>query len=200
MKDHVLRTIAPSAKDFDYNAAVGRCTQWLIDKRIPRRCFRQKDQRESKCHCFLVLNNNADALRAVSRYMVLWAGFNQQTKKEVLNTWCQYGEFTPEKKLFLPCNYEDITKTYDNIMVCRNAVLNVLNVGRRMLVSARVNPSKPHGNVGKSGIANNRGKKNEEINASLKEYFTELQSEGLPFATRLIRERTTPKTLPSLPI
>ena len=57
-----------------------------------------------------------------------------------------------------------------------------------MLQGTRKDPSKRHGHKGKKGCTINRGKK--VAYASLRTFFAELQEEGLPFATRLIQERT----------
>ena len=190
MKLHILKSISPTAKDFDFNEAVERCDEWLITTLSPICCFRSDDGRELKCSCLSIFNLHPDTTTVAARYMVSWAGFSMQQKREILNTWDRYSAVTPGKKYILPLDFEDKTKKVDDVMVCRNSVMNILNVGRKMLVSARKDPSKEHGHFGKVGADTNRGRKFGEMDDSLHAFFIEVQSEGLPFATRIIREKT----------
>ena len=79
----------------------------------------------------------------------------------------------------------------ETIMICRNAVANLLNIGRKLWQTARgVNVSKPDGKKGRKGTDSGKGKHYIEIYASLHDFFKELEEEGLQFATRIIHEET----------
>ena len=75
-------------------------------------------------------------------------------------------------------------------MVCKNAILRLFNIGQKFANQAKEDPFKVHGLRGKMGSLSSKGKGNVEIYDSLHHFFTDLEKEGLPFATRIVREET----------
>ena len=71
----------------------------------------------------------------------------------------------------LPLLEEENDDTLGSMMVCRNAVYNMLNVGRRLKAAAKKDPTNTHRNTGKKGALNNMGKKLEETKHSLYLFF-----------------------------
>ena len=47
-----------------------------------------------------------------------------------------------------------------------------------------------HGLKGETGAQSNKGKSSQDWRDSLKDYFEQLKSESVPFATRIVREQT----------
>ena len=75
--------------------------------------------------------------------------------------------------------------------ICRNGLCALLFVGKIMWQTAAEDPAaRTHGLKCKTGGDSSRGKEMKGINESLKLFFTELLEEGLPFATRIIRNET----------
>eukprot|EP00957_Ditylum_brightwellii_P163327 12436185-Ditylum_brightwellii.AAC.1 len=79
----------------------------------------------------------------------------------------------------------------DGPFVCRNAILGILHIGRRRYKSAAKNTIFEHALTGKTGVESNRGKQAAVLYHNvLHDYFAVLKGEGVPFATRAIREET----------
>ena len=186
---HVLKTFCVKDKDFDKTSAVQSCKTYVINHLASRKCFRNDDKRESKCQClvFLKEETNANIALAAARYMVQWAGITMKEKKARLHTWIEYSAAT--NQMILPLLGEEDDETLGSMMVCCNAVYNMLNVGRRLKAAAKKDPTKTHENTGKKGALKNWGKKFEETKHSLYLFFSELKDEGLPFATRIVRQK-----------
>ena len=158
--------------------------------------------------------------RAVARYMVRWASFPQVTKRELFYEWKKFAKNHASLLLDIPMENRagrSIHRTYvlpmcteaanededddENdiaplqedvvkIMVCRNAITGLLDIGRRMIKASITNPGRDHGLVGRKGAQSNAGKRLQEVNLSLDAYFAQLATEGTPFATRIIREES----------
>ena len=192
MEKHVLKEIFVNAKDFDHNSCLEKCVEWLKTQLASRNCFRLSDKRPTKCQCLQFLNDdaNANTATAAAEYIIKWKGMKNAERKQELNTWLSYSSVNPDKKMRLPLVQEEGAKPIEDIFICRNALFNVLNVGKRMAKTAATDPGKKHGNTGKTGAENNRGKKYVAVQQSLHSFFTDLKEEGLPFATRMVREKT----------
>ena len=190
MEKHILKSFSVKAKDFDFNDALQKCEAWLVSVLAAKNCYRSVDKREKKCRCFAFLIDNPNVTREAAKYMLHWAGLKPIEKKELLNTWIRYSAADENKNLILPLLQEEREEPIPDHFICRHAVFAMLNVGRKLQDSATKSPTKKHGNAGKKGADNNRGKKYIDAHASLHSFFTELKEEALPFATRLIREKT----------
>ena len=65
--------------------------------------------------------------------------------------------------------------------ICGPALYSILNIGRRFLESAKNNPQKTHGKVGKKGSDSSRGQAFTEVYKPLNLFFVELSiKEMLP--------------------
>ena len=73
--------------------------------------------------------------------------------------------------MILPLLGEEDDDTLGSMMVCCNAVYNMLNVGRRLKAAAKKDPTKTHGNTGKKGALNNRGKNSKKLNIPFISFF-----------------------------
>lgn len=93
-----------------------------------------------------------------------------KSKREELKSWCRFGAVSPRNKSLLSMDSDNYSKSED-VMVCRNSFLSMLNVGRKMLRAVRTNPSKVHGLMGRSGGLNNHERKYLEIHESLQLFF-----------------------------
>ena len=108
MSKHILQTISPTEKDFDFDVAVKKCSEWLIATLAPKQCFRPGESRKCRCHCLAFLLDDEATTIAVARYMVSWAGFGMKQRMRILNTWQRYADHT--KGMFiLPLDYENAT-------------------------------------------------------------------------------------------
>ena len=132
MKSHILKCISPTIKDFDINEAVERCDEWLITTLSSICCFRSNDKRKSKCHCLSIFNLHPNNTTATAQYMVTWAGFSMQQKREILNMWDRYAADTPGKQYTLSLDFNDPMQKVDDVMDCRNLVMNILDVGKKI--------------------------------------------------------------------
>ena len=128
MDQHVLKSIKVKEKGFNVNAAVERCSTWLITTLASRNCFRLSDKRPSKCKCLDFLNHKEAITKAAAMYMVQWAGYASKRKKEEINTWIRY---SGGKKMVLPLKMEEGLEEEDSepIFVCHNAIFSMLNIG-----------------------------------------------------------------------
>ena len=200
MADHVLKSIKPNSKGFDEEEAVGLCLNFVRTDIALSNCRRQRGVSNTftQCTCmrFLAEEDAEHTATAVAEYMVRFAGMTLKTKREVVLEWIKVSAMLessdPSNKLTymlpgLPPS-EDGEQT---ILICRNDIANLLNIGRRLWQTAKsVNCSKPDGKTGRKGLESNKGKHYTEIYASLNNFFKELEQDGLQFATRIIREET----------
>lgn len=202
---HVLHHIKPNQEGFNSDEAVERCLHYIMDTVASQNCQRPpgEGKRDTACSCikFLGEEENIAIARGVACFMVRWAGFDRNRKRELMHTWRQYASSyssasRKEKYVFPQCitadpemriheNGQDLEQ--DSIMICRNALMGLLGIGHRMWKTAVVDPLAVHGNAGKRS---NYTKMYEEVYHSLDDFFCNLANEGTPFATRIIREES----------
>ena len=103
-----------------------------------------------------------------------------------MKTWTAYAQLHPENMYFLPTKGPQPDKEID---CCKNSVFNILHIGYRFNLSAKKETIPAHGLIGRTGAQSCKGKSYSEIDTALHEFFQALSKEGLPFATRLVRER-----------
>ena len=184
MSPHILKSMKPKSCNFDHDSAVENCQVFLLANLANRKCFHYRNEWESKCSCLQYLMDDADATNAVAKYMVQWAGYNMVLKKEILKKWLRLEKYP------MPPNNGN-SEGMEDTFVCRNSLLNILNVGYT-LFSSSTRPTKPHGLIGKSMELSNVGKTYVEVKDSIKSFFTMLEEEGaIPphFRTRQIYAR-----------
>lgn len=129
--------------------------------------------------------------KKVAEYMVHFAGLKMETKRELINEWTKVSSLLEsmdddenKKTYVLPTLSASTDDVEQETLVCHNAVLGLLNVGRRIWEKSITDPSRPNNNSGRTGVASSRGKANIEIYKSFKIlFFTELKEDALPFAT-----------------
>ena len=195
MEKHVLQTLPKKIDESNYTTEVTKCSQWLVSTLASKNCYRKRDKREYKCRCLALLVDNPSVSRAAGRYMIKWAKFGREEKKCTLNTWIRYSDVQGHKgKLILPLVFDREEDNVEDIFVCRNTIYNMLHVGSRMLKGAMESPTKPHKLANKKGSQSNAGKRFEGINFSLYCFFHDLAEQGLPFATRVVREKSGMKS------
>ena len=72
-----------------------------------------------------------------------------QQKREIINA--SVSAVSPGKQFIIPLDVEDPMQKGGFVMVCYNYVMNILNVGRKMLQATRKYLSKNNGHLGKRG-------------------------------------------------
>ena len=198
MKDHIIKTIKPKAKDFSAADAVDECFHWIVNSFAPEPCRQPSgtSQLVTNCNCARFLETNARKAMQVAEYLVHYAGMKRETKKEILHEWAKVSatieSVCPGNKLSYMVPGLPIAGAEEaaNPMICRNALLGLLNEGRKSWRSAMQGPGIIDRRTGMKEDESSRGKANVEIYASLNQFFTELKQEALPFATRIIRDET----------
>ena len=199
---HVLLQMKPKSKDFNEGAALEQCYHWIVTEFAPMKCMRAagKGHRQTKCGCmnFLQEVENADDTMKVAQYIVLWSTFSAETRRNLLHEWAQVScllkRMDPSSNLNymipgIPVREEEESRT-----ICQNGLQGLLNVGRRAWNTAIKSGGKTDPRKGRTGVQSSRGKHNLEVYESLHNFFLELKNEALPFATRIIREKTRTTT------
>ena len=200
MKDHILKTVKPKAKDFNAVDAVEEILDWIVKTLAPQKCRQPtgSSQLVTNCRClgFLELEDNERKALHVAEYLVHYAKMKRETKKELLYEWNKVAatiqSVSPGTKLsfMVPGLPTPGVDDEPNPMICKNALLNLLNEGRGSWETALKGPQVMDKRVGKYGPDSCKGKANIEIYMSLNNFFNELKQEALPFATRIIRDET----------
>ena len=196
---HVLLELKPKSKGFDKGDATDLCYHWIITQSFaPMQCMRArgKSHRLTKCTCmnFLQEEENTDDAMKVAQYMVRWNTFNAETRRQLLHQWAQVscllkGMDGGNNRTYLVPGIT-VREGEESRTICQNGLHGLLNVGRRTWDAAMKDPGKTDLKKGKTGEQSSRGKQNIEVYNSLKTFFTELKKEALPFATRIVREKT----------
>ena len=200
MADHILKSIKPKKKGFNAEHATDECFRYLTETIAVANCRRPKGitNHVTQCTCmrFLAEPEDEDTAMAVAEYMVKFAGMTLQTKRELILEWLKVSalmeSFDAGNKLtFMMPGLPPAQEGEETITICRNAIVNLLNIGRKLFETAQgIDVSKPDGKKGRTGIDSSKGKYYIEIYASLHQFFKELEKEGLQFSTRMIREET----------
>ena len=183
MPQHVLRTIKPKDKNFNAADAVSEVYDWIRNDFATKNCRRPSgsNQNFTNCSClhFLADENNSRQGMYLAEYLVRYAGMTRDVKRDLLYEWAKVASvllsIDPENKLpymlpGIPANGDDPQQ-----MICRNALLGLLNEGMKSWKTAMKGPTFIHGSTGKKGIDSGRGKPNIEVNASLNLFFNELK-------------------------
>ena len=198
---HALKgMMKPNLKQFNYKESHRACRDWLSGELSQSNCLQLYARKRTGCGCMRYLANPTvpGVLDAVAVYMIHWASLPRETKYEVLHEWMKVADFIestfpdPESRsqgYRLPTSGLARAAGTVEHSICRNGLCALLMVGREMLNTAKKDPSeRTHGLKFKTGADSSRGKEMEETNDSLREYFEELEEEGLPFATRIIQQ------------
>ena len=197
---HALMGLKPNLKPFNYEDSHRACRDWLSGEFSQSNCLQLSSKRHTSCGCMRFLANPTvpGVLDAVAAYMIHWASLPRETKYEVLHEWMKVADFIettfpdPDSRsqgYRLPTSGLARAAGTVEHSICRNGLCALLMVGREMLNTAKKDPSeRTHGLKFKTGADSSRGKEMEETNDSLREYFEELEEEGLPFATRIIQQ------------
>ena len=142
---HVIRRIDPET---DYDNAYSSCLNFLFQ--LAKRNCRQPSgtaRMETKCHCLYSLSCPGSRgflsteVRGCARYMVHWKGLNNAEKKKILAEWYKASE-AGDGKYLLPWRasvgkYAYGSVTPSPLKICKNALLAILDVGRKMWVSIK---------------------------------------------------------------
>ena len=201
---HVLKGINPKSKDFDHDEAVTACRKWLSGEFGKTNCLQLYNRKKTTCDCmkFLTATNpptSPGLLDAVAEYMLHWVALPRATQYELLHEWMKVAEFVDQaypsgeksKRLYRVPTLGLVGGAGMQHSICKNGLCGLLCVGRRIWKTAAKEPSaRAHALNGKGGASSSRGKEMAEVNESLKLFFEELSEEGLPFATRIIRDET----------
>ena len=186
---HILFSINPKAKDFNKDEAIEKCKEYLLTIGVQKCAF---NGYESKCKClkFFTEEENEDVLHETAEYMIHWSSLNDKTKREILYQWWRFSLVMPKnykKRFILPkclnSNSENdsddlervINNARDQKLICRYALLNIINVGKRLWRSSLEGTEKVHGHSGKRGEVTSKGKKFKEGYESLKIFFENLK-------------------------
>ena len=196
---HILRSIKPKLKGFCAETAHESCLVYVRSVIATQNCHRPKGSSHplaTTCTCLRGLASNESLNKAsdVARYMIRWASLDQITKRELLYEWnrfaCQDGSAGRGRKFLLPkCAplVDDGEEDQEEVLICRNALMELLCVGRRMWTTAMNCPGMVHKATGKRS---NRTIALGEAYESLNSFFADLAQEAAPFARRVIREET----------
>ena len=197
---HILKKIKPKTKGFNAEEAADLCFNFIRDNIAVSNCRRQKgiSSQSTQCTCvrFLAEQDGINTAMAVAEYMVRFAGMDLKTRRELILEWIKVSALlesldSTNKLTYMLPGLPPAEDGEETKMICRNAIVNLLNIGRKIWQTAQgVNVSKPDGKKGRKGTNSNKGKHYIEIYASLHDFFKELEKEGLQFATRIIREET----------
>jgi len=197
---HVLKSMKPKDKDFNEAEAIDQCINWIVNDFAKHQCRRPSGatNRLTRCTCMTFLANlplDTNLARAVASYMVHWACLNRAIKMELLNEWQKIAEFMeleyPEprtnRRFMLPTQGNEGAQH----SICGNGLCGLLFVGRKLWKTSRMDKAeRVHALAGKSNLESSRGKQMQEVYDSLDTFFTLLLEDGLPFATRIIRDET----------
>ena len=194
--------LKPNLKPFNYEDSHRACRDWLSGEFSQSNCLQLYSKKRTGCGCMRFLANPTvpGVLDAVAAYMIHWASLPRETKYEVLHEWMKVADFiettfpdTESRSQGYRLPTSGLARAAGTVehSICRNGLCALLMVGREMLNTAKKDPSeRTHGLKFKTGADSSRGKEMEETNDSLHTYFKELEEEGLPFATRIIRDET----------
>ena len=87
---HILRHIKPNQKGFNSDEAVERCLRYITEMVASQNCQRPpgEGKRHTACNCMKYLGEEEkiDIARDVARFMVRWAGFDRNRKRELMHT------------------------------------------------------------------------------------------------------------------
>ena len=195
---HIINTIKPKDKLFNKEFAIESCNDWIVGQFALLCCARPpgSSNRNTVCTCMkiLALPENAALAMMAAQYMVHWAGLSRVIRREVIHEWKKVASYLngPEgsargKKIYM---LPTLTAPDQNYLVCRNGVLGLLGIGRVAWKTAVMDPNKGYAMKDQHGALSSKGKSFVEIHNSMRAFFVELATEGLPFATRIIREET----------
>ena len=138
MKRHPFLSINTKAKDYDPDHAAYQCEIWLRDHLVQGNCRGKSSYTyATKCTCLhsLQQEEKVEWIRGIARYMVAWLSFPNHTQQELLHMWHQFAQSiaitegnSSKIKYSLPMAQTENLQLH---RVCKNALLNVLNVGAR---------------------------------------------------------------------
>lgn len=175
MADHVLKLIKPNSKGFDEEEAVGSCFNFLRTHIAVSNCRRQRGVSSTltQCTCmrFLAEEDAEPTAMAVAEYMVRFAGMSLRTKRELVLDWAKVSAMLESsdrsnKLTYMLPGLPPSEDGEDTILICRNAIANLLNIGRRLWQTAQtLDCLKPDGKTGQKGLESNKGKHYTEIYA-----------------------------------
>ena len=195
---HVFKHMKPNDKDFNTADAVQDAYHWIINDFAPYKCRLPSgsNQRETKCRCigFLGEDENTPKAMYLAEYLIHYAKMKRDTRRELLYEWAKVARVVmagDSRNNKTPFMLPGITVGEDeqHPMICRNALQQLLHVGRKQWDTAMKGPQIDK-RLGKTGVDSSKGFSNIEIYHSLNLFFTELKQEALPFATRIIRDET----------
>ena len=123
------------------------CYHWIVNSFTPDFCRQPSgsSQLVTNCNCdrFLLLESNTRKARQVAEY----AKMKRETKRELLYEWTKVAasikSVSPGKKLSLMVPSLPTAGVEDNPnpLICRNALIGVLNEGRKSWKSVMLGPS-----------------------------------------------------------
>ena len=144
MKDHILKTVKPHAKDFNAADTVNEIYDWVVNTLAPQQCRQPSgsSQLVTNCNClgFLHLERHERKALYIAEYLVHYAKMKRETKKELLYEWNKVAatiqSVSPGTKLsfMVPGLPTPGVDDEPNPMICKNALLNLLNEGHSLLL------------------------------------------------------------------
>ena len=192
MEKHILQEFNPKAKDYDEARAMDACKMYIKNTVSTKNCYAVKGSgrmsgKETSCTCVRFLHDDDEVTASVAKFMVTWRAMDRTNKVLNIQQWNRFAERDGRKKgqiFSLPTVGAEVS----NHPICRNALMGILDIGiRKWKDSLKNNTLKEHGLKGKDG---NRAKKLEDAYKNLDSFFKDLEKEGAPFATRLVRCET----------
>ena len=199
MPKHILTTIKPKdKKNFVAAESVLEAYEWITKEFAPKNCKQPSgsNQLYTKCTCvtFLADEQNSGVAMYIGEYLVRYAGMVREERRNLLYEWAKVASvllsMDSNNKFVYMLPGIPVGEGEPQRMICRNALLGLLNEGKKSWRSAMKGPDFIHAGKGKKDILSGRGKANVEAYQSLKLFFTDLKQEALPFATRIIRDET----------
>ena len=141
MRDHILTTINPKAKDFSAVDAVDECYHWIVNNFAPEPCRQPSGSIKlvTTCNCirFLLLESNTRKTKQVVKYLVHYAKMKRETKRELIYEWAKV--VAPIKSVSLGIKLSFMVPGLPtsgvvddpNLLICCSALLGLLNEGRK---------------------------------------------------------------------
>ena len=192
-----MKTIKPKDKLFNKDDAINSCYDWILSEFATWHCRRPpgSSNPDTACNCMMILasSENSALTMQAAKYMVHWAGLSRKMKREIIYEWakvaCSFlsSEVPTDKLVYM---LPTLIVPEKNILICRNGLTGLLDIGRVAWRSAIHDRDKQDPKKDKLGDLSSRGKNIKEIYNSLNVFFLVLATEGLPFATRIIHEET----------
>ena len=125
--------------------------------------------------------------------MIYFVGLKSDVQKGIISEWIRLSQVFKmqfKNKCYVLPVLQDESSIVNPRMICIHTICAILGVGRRKLHEAKNKQVFRHAFKDRTGDETNRGIISLKWKPSLIEFFEKLKGEGVPFATRAVREET----------